>query len=112
MIRINSDQFTKLSIILLVISLGITPNLSYSATIDPPLKQMVNGANSEDVICKSDFTLMIRNSGGAACVKPTTAEKLTNANWGIIEKESTPKSKPITALINYRTIDESRQMME
>jgi len=52
-----------------------------------PKKQMKNGVAAEDVVCKSGFTLMIRISGDAACVTPTTAEKLTNAGWGTIEKE-------------------------
>ena len=104
----NFNQFTKLFLVFLVISIGITPTLSYSATVDSPLKQMKNGSNSEDVICKSNFTLMIRNSGNAACVKPTTAEKLTTANWGTIKKEFDMDSSQINALINYRTIDETR----
>jgi len=52
-----------------------------------PKKQMKNGVASDDVVCKSGFTLMIRISGDAACVTPTTAEKLTNIGWGTIEKE-------------------------
>ena len=52
-----------------------------------PKKQMKNGVAAEDVVCKSGFTLMIRISGDAACVTPTTAEKLTNVGWGTIEKE-------------------------
>lgn len=102
-------QLTKLFLIFLVISIGISPTLSYSATLDSPRKQMANGAHSEDVICKSGFTLMIRNLGDAACVKHTTAEKLENANWGIVKKEFDRSSDQITALINYRSIDDSRQ---
>ncbi len=55
--------------------------------ISSPLKQMANGVVAQEVICKSGFTLMIRSSGDAACVTPTTAEKLANAGWGTIEKE-------------------------
>jgi len=36
---------------------------------------------------------MIRISGDAACVTPTTAEKLTNAGWGTIEKEFSADSE-------------------
>jgi len=57
------------------------------AIISSPLKQMANGVVAQEVICKSGFTLMIRSSGEAACVTPTTAEKLANAGWGTIEKE-------------------------
>ena len=76
-------------LIVLVLSIGITPTLSFSDSIDSPRKQVANGATPESVICKAEFTLMIRQTGDAACVKPTTAEKLSSANWGEIEKEFT-----------------------
>ncbi len=64
-----------------------------SSLSDSPRKQMANGIAAEDVICKSGLTLMIRNSGSAACVKPSTAEKLANAGWGVIEKEFSSDSE-------------------
>lgn len=109
MIRKNFNQFSIFFLIVLVLSIGITPTLSFSDSIDSPRKQVANGATPESVICKAEFTLMIRLTGDAACVKPSTAEKLSNANWGEIEKEFIFDSTPITALINYRTIDETRQ---
>ncbi len=75
------------ALIPLILSIGIIPVISYAESIDSPRKQMENGITAEDVVCKSGFTLMIRISGDAACVTPTTAEKLTNAGWGTIEKE-------------------------
>ncbi len=52
-----------------------------------PKKQMNDGVSAEDVICKGGFTLMIRMSGDAACVTPSTASKLSSAGWGEILKE-------------------------
>jgi len=52
-----------------------------------PKKQMNDGVSAEDVICKGGFTLMIRMSGDAACVTPSTASKLNSAGWGEIIKE-------------------------
>ncbi len=52
-----------------------------------PKKQMNDGVSAEDVICKGGFTLMIRMSGDAACVTPSTASKLSSAGWGEIIKE-------------------------
>ncbi|MDH3676940.1 MAG: DUF1254 domain-containing protein, partial [Nitrosopumilus sp.] len=72
----------------LILSIGITPALSF-AEIDSPRKQMQDGIAAEEVVCKSGLALMIRSSGDAACVTPPTAEKLSNAGWGIIEKEAT-----------------------
>ena len=57
------------------------------AESESPRKQMANGISAENVVCKSGFTLMIRMSGDAACVMPSTAEKLETAGWGTIEKE-------------------------
>ncbi len=75
-------------IIPLILSIGIIPALSFGETIDSPRKQMQNGIAAKDVVCKSGLALMIRTSGDAACVKPSSAEKLTAAGFGIIEKEA------------------------
>ena len=77
----------------LILSIGIIPVISFAESIDSPRKQMESGITAEDVVCKSGFTLMIRISGDAACVTPTTAEKLTNAGWGTIEKEFSSDSE-------------------
>ena len=109
MIRKNLNHFSIFFLILLVVSIGVIP-VSYSASLDSPKKQVNNGANPETVMCNPGLTLMIRYSGDAACVNSTTAEKLAIANWGEIKKEFPSDLKPITALINYRTIDETRLM--
>jgi len=83
------------ALIPLILSLGIIPVISFAQSIDSPRKQMESGITAEDVVCKSGFTLMIRISGDAACVTPTTAEKLTNAGWGTIEKEFSSDSEII-----------------
>ena len=107
--NINFSQFLIIFAAVLVLSIGLGPATSYSATIDSPKKQVINGANPESVVCKSDFTLMIRSSGGPACVKSQTATKLQIAKWGEIKTKSTAELTPIKALINYRTIDEKRE---
>jgi DNA-binding beta-propeller fold protein YncE len=109
LIRKNLNHFSIFFLILLVVSIGVIP-VSYSASLDSPKKQVNNGANPETVMCNPGLTLMIRYSGDAACVNSTTAEKLAIANWGEIKKEFPSDLKPITALINYRTIDETRLM--
>ncbi|MGD2107482.1 MAG: hypothetical protein PVH93_07735, partial [Nitrosopumilaceae archaeon] len=107
--RGNFTSFSLFLMIILVVSIGITPTLSYSASIDSPRKQISNGSESEEVICNPGLTLMVRYTGDAACVTSTTAEKLSEANWGTIQKEFQVDSSQIPAIINYRTIDESRQ---
>ena len=83
----DSMKAILFALIPLILSIGIIPVISFAESIDSPRKQMESGITAEDVVCKSGFTLMIRISGDAACVTPTTAEKLTNAGWGTIEKE-------------------------
>jgi len=110
LIRKNLNHFSIFFLILLVASVGVTPALSHAASIDSPKKQVNNGASPEEVTCNPGLNLMIRYSGDAACVSATTAEKLATTNWGETTKEFSPDSEPITALINYRTIDGTRQM--
>jgi len=107
--NLNCNQFLIIFAAILVLSMGFGPSTSYSATVDSPRKQVTNGAEPESVVCKSDFTLMIRSSGEPACVKSQTATKLQIAKWGEIRSESTADLTPIPALINYRTIDEKRE---
>jgi hypothetical protein len=81
------------ALIPLILSIGIVPVISFAESIDSPRKQMGSGITAEEVVCKSGFTLMIRISGDAACVTPTTAEKLVNVGWGTIEKEFSSDSE-------------------
>ena len=108
-IKRNFAHFSLFLMVLLVASVGLTPTLSYSASLDSPRKQMQNGIESETVICNPDLTLIIQNDGDAACVTSSTAQKLSASNWGTIQKEFSGDSDQITALINYRSIDDSRQ---
>ena len=75
------------ALIPLILAIGVAPTISFSEVVDSPLKQMKNGIISEDVICKSELTLIIRNSGSAACVTSTTAVKLEAIGWGKIQPE-------------------------
>jgi len=59
-----------------------------SSLSNSPRKQMQNGIAAKDVVCKSGLAIMIRSSGDAVCVKPSTAEKLTKRGWGLIPEES------------------------
>ena len=72
----------------LILSIGITPTVSFGEIIDSPRKQMQNGITATDVVCKSGLALMIRISGDAACVKSTSVKKLTTIGFGTIEKEA------------------------
>jgi len=72
---------------------------SKTGKIDSPRKQMANGVVAQEVICKSGFTLMIRSSGDAACVTPSTAEKLIERGWTKILDDVSEKT------INPRDIE-------
>ena len=109
LVRRKFTYFSFFIMVLLVASVGISPTLSYSASLDSPRKQMLNGANSDEVLCNPGLTLMIQNNDKAACVTQSTAQKLSALNWGIIQNEFLVDSEQTTALINYRSIDESRE---
>jgi haloalkane dehalogenase len=64
----------------------ISSSVVFGASIDSPRKQMAMGTAAEDVVCKAGYDLMLRSSGTAACVKPSTAMKLENSGWGTITK--------------------------
>ncbi len=54
-----------------------------------PQKQMASGTAAEDVICNTGLTLIAKlSSESSACVKPSTAMKLEERDWGQILKES------------------------
>jgi len=46
-----------------------------------PLKQMKLGISAENVDCKKGFELMLRPSGSAACVKPSSVPILIEKGW-------------------------------
>ena len=108
-IAINFEKISIVLILLLVVSISLTSSFSYAASIDSPKKQVANGAEAESVICNPGLTLMIRYSGDAACVKPETASSLSDADWGETKHHFAVDSEQMTAVINYRSIDESRQ---
>jgi len=74
-------------LIIVAISVMFTQTV-LGANIDSPLKQMTMGTAPENVMCKSGLTLILRTTGGAACVKPASVEKLINVGWGIVQKQT------------------------
>jgi N-acetylneuraminic acid mutarotase len=62
----------------------VIPENSVVKKIPSPRKQINDGVEPEDVICKIDRVLMIDNSGNAACVKQPTAKILVERGWGSI----------------------------
>ena len=47
----------------------------------PPLKQLKEGVEPEDVTCKSGFKLLFKPSGDPACVKTSSVQKLVSKGW-------------------------------
>jgi len=53
-------------------------------TVDSPRKQLENGVEPENIICKDGLELIFKSSdGSSACVKPETAEKLIQRGWAV-----------------------------
>lgn len=47
----------------------------------PPLKQLQDGVDPQDVTCKSGFKLLFQQDGDPACVKASSAQKLVSMGW-------------------------------
>jgi hypothetical protein len=47
-----------------------------------PLKQVESGVAPEEVNCGDKELIIKTSTGSAACVKPTTAERLVQLGWG------------------------------
>jgi len=47
----------------------------------PPLKQIKEGTEPQDIQCKSSMELIFKYSGEPSCVKLTSVEKLINRGW-------------------------------
>jgi len=86
--------------------------LAFGAMIDSPRKQMMMGTLAEDVVCKEGKALMKPSSGGAACVKPTSAEKLVNAGWGMILKDVAMMDKHREKMMEQKEMMMDDTMME
>lgn len=97
--------FAILVIGITVLGVVLSP-LAFGSVIDSPRKQMKMGTLPEDVVCKEGMALMIRFSGASACVKPSTAMKLENAEWGIILKDVAMMNK------HREKMMEQKDMME
>jgi len=65
----------------------LTAASAQNATITlSPLKQFENGVSASNVKCKDGLVLIIKTSdSNPACVKPSTAQKLGERGWGILE---------------------------
>ena len=71
------------------ISLDTTAT-SYSGYL-PPLQQINNGIDPEDIQCNAELVHVLRANDGHACVKETTAKKL---NWEIALAVETASDTP------------------
>lgn len=47
----------------------------------PPLKQIKEGVEPENIQCKESFELIFKPSGGPACVNTTSVQKLVSWGW-------------------------------
>jgi pimeloyl-ACP methyl ester carboxylesterase len=77
--------FTLIPLVLLI---GMSPAMSFGNIFGTPNNQMDADVSNEDVLCRVGFDLVLRPSGGVACVTPTSSEKLTGLGWEILTEDS------------------------
>jgi len=61
---------------------GVTS--SYAETLSP-LEQMKQGVPANEVACKENFVLMVRESGSAACLTPASFLRSIDRGWGVAD---------------------------
>ena len=89
--------FCKYIIAISMLGLILAPSILSVNAVDvlSPRKQMESGIYAENIKCKSGFVLMVRSTNGsAACVKPSTSQKLSNVGWGNIITTVMEEPKP------------------
>ncbi len=83
-----------LSIVFLSLLIFSVFSLSYGTSDHlSPNKQLKQGILPEDILCKENLVLIIKNNGNPACVKETHVFRLLQSGWAekiIPKKESTP----------------------
>jgi len=60
------------------------------AEIPSPKKQLEQGVEPEDIVCRHGMILMLRESGMPACVRPSTAERLEPKGWTVVRAADAP----------------------
>lgn len=88
-----SDKIVFVSVFL-IISL-IVP---IYAVVDSPKKQIEKGTPIEDIVCKSEYKLVIRTNGNPACVSLATAEKMEKRGIAFIPIQITKTEKNIQTI--------------
>lgn len=115
----SQNNFAKW-VIVLVIGMIISSNLPVfgepliltkkSMNENSPLKQFKSGIKAEDIQCKDDFQLVIKEENNfPACVKPSTASKLVLLGWAKLKNDvgtshEEPSTKTITLDDNEKSI--------
>jgi len=111
-------------VVFLALSLVLVLANPANAEIESPKKQMKRGVAPEDVTCKVDYSLVIRNNGYPICVKSVTAQKLEKMGLGVTitreekkilptdESHSTNGEIPIKDLQKTQTSTNSAKIQE
>ncbi len=78
----------------------------------PPLKQIKNGVESEDIQCNSDRVHVVRPNGDHACVTEKTAQK---TSWRVVQKTSDadpvePKMIELNVASPVEFVDDGREV--
>ena len=84
----NYSLDVKPVFIITIFLFSITLTSPVFGIVDSPRTQMLNGIASEDVICKTELQLMIRNNGDAICAQSSSIERWVDS--GIAKIVSAP----------------------
>jgi len=76
------------TLIPLVLSIGMSPAMSFGNLFGTPNAQMNSGVANEDVLCRVGFDLMLRTNGDVACITSATSKILIDIGWETLTKDS------------------------
>ena len=82
-VKINFTKTTKeIEIVGTYFVENYSPKTDHSSKTLSPLKQLQAGTKIEDIVCKSNFVLIINHkTAKVACVRPSTLARLVSVGW-------------------------------
>lgn len=96
-------------------SLSVLPNEIFAPShpeyqgVESPRKQISQGIEPEDVICREGLVLIIKHNGSPACVRSETVDNLENRGWGVMP---TPLGKKLHQLVPEHVDSQSSKQIQ
>jgi len=84
------NWFLILALIPLILSISLTPALSFAFVYDSPKHQMASGKALNQISCVSGKVLMVSMTGKPGCAFEDHVDELIQYGWGTIVENVSP----------------------